>query len=372
MTTIRLIADDLTGALDAAVQFTGTVADFRVLLGQDWPQRMPAPTISAAISTASRDLDATAAATRVAAASPFLADADIPFLKIDSLMRGHWAADLASLGARYPHHVMVFAPAFPAQRRIMRNGCQYALGPDGVMTPLSTVPADALAALGCRSRLVPVDCRRIDTLGAEPGTVLICDAGEQDDLDRLVAATREIDAPILWCGSAGLARALAGGEPRSVRPPAVPPLVIVGSAHRVTRGQIAALSPEAARRIMLGADAGGAVAEIGHGLASTPCLVTVDVPAGTSGTVAASMIAERLRATLPRLAPPRSLVVIGGETLDAVCRAVGAETLDLDGEFAPGAPCSRLGGGVWDGVRLLSRSGAFGGPSFLVDLLANT
>ena len=370
MTTIRLIADDLTGALDAAVQFTGVVPGFRVMIGQDVRRLPAAPTISAGLSTASRDLDAATAAARIAAAAPFLDDADIPFLKIDSLLRGHWAADLASLGALHPRRVIVFAPAFPAQRRITRNGRQYVPGPDGVITALSTVPADALAAGDCRSRLVPVGCRTIDTFAAEPGTVLICDAGEQDDLDRLVAATREIDAPILWCGSAGLARALAGGQPRSVRLPAAPPLVIVGSAHHVTREQIAALSPGAARRITLGADAAGAAAEIGRGLAPTPGLLPVDIPAGTSGAAAASIIAARLRATLPRLAPPRSLVVIGGETLDAVCQAVGAEALHLDGEFAPGAPCSRLSGGLWDGVKLLSRSGAFGRPSFLIDLLA--
>jgi uncharacterized protein YgbK (DUF1537 family) len=35
----------------------------------------------------------------------------------------------------------------------------------------------------------------------------------------------------------------------------------------------------------------------------------------------------------------------------------------------PGVPVSRIGGGLWDGVRLISRSGAFGAPDFLARLL---
>ena len=370
MATIRLIADDLTGALDAAVQFTGAVPGFPVLLDHDVHRVLPEATTSAAISTSSRDLDAASAAARIAAAAPFVEGADIAFLKIDSLLRGHWPADLAALLAAYPGHVCGFAPAFPAQRRIMRNGRQYAPGPDGIMTALDPVPAAALAAAGCRTRSVPADRRAIDPLAAEPGTVFICDATDQDDLDRLATAARKIDAPILWCGSAGLARALAAGGPRCVRPAPARPLVIAGSAHPVTLAQIAAVPPAAARRVTLGADSTRAAARITHDLAAMACLVTVDVPPGTPNARAARVIAARLGATLPQLAPPRSLVVIGGETLAAVCHAVGADALQLDGEYAPGVPCSRLGGGIWDGVPLLSRSGAFGGAEFLANLLA--
>ncbi|MDE2328317.1 MAG: hypothetical protein KGK13_10670, partial [Rhodospirillales bacterium] len=57
-TSVRLVADDLTGALDAAVQFTGRNPGLPVLLRAR--NGAPVPE-TAAISTASRDLDADAA-----------------------------------------------------------------------------------------------------------------------------------------------------------------------------------------------------------------------------------------------------------------------------------------------------------------------
>lgn len=371
MTTIRLIADDLTGALDAAVQFTGDVAGLPVLLGCNAQRGGPAARASAAISTAGRDLDAASAAALIARVGSFLGGADIPFLKIDSLLRGHWPADLGALLGAYPGHVCIFAPAFPAQRRIMQGGRQFAPGPDGTVTRLPVVPRALLAASGCRVRLCPAGAGRNIDVRADPGTVLVCDAIEQADLDRLVAAAQESRQRILWCGSAGLARALARKSPRTVRLNPGPTLILNGSDHPVTRAQIAAVPESAATRIALDADSARAAARISRNLSVVSCLVAVELPAVISRSDAARVIAERLRATLPHLAPPRCLVVIGGETLGAVCCAVRAEALRLDGELAPGVPCSRLEGGVWDGAPLISRSGAFGDPTFFADLLAS-
>ncbi|WP_244439541.1 nucleotide-binding domain containing protein [Azospirillum baldaniorum] len=59
----------------------------------------------------------------------------------------------------------------------------------------------------------------------------------------------------------------------------------------------------------------------------------------------------------------------GGETLRALCGALGAGRLDLDGALLPGVPGSTLRGGAWDGVRVVSKSGAFGDPSLLRRLI---
>ena len=366
--SIRLVADDLTGALDAAVQFTGRNPGLPVLLGARSGVGVPQ---TAAISTASRDLDPDAAGLLMADAAPFLASAGLRFLKIDSLLRGHWPRDLAMLLGACPDHACILAPAFPAQRRITRNARQYAPGTDGILAALPRSPGEELSRAGCRTRHIPAGALRAADLAAAPGTVLICDALGQEDLDRLVAVARDHGAPVLWCGSAGLARALAGEGPCRIVPEPGPQLILIGSDHPVTHAQIAAVPPSAAARVALGTDGERAATLIAQNLARTSCIVTADLPPGLTPAEAAPMIAARLAATLPRLKRPSGLVVIGGETLASVCNVIGAEALCLAGEIMPGVPVSRIGGGLWDGVTLMSRSGAFGAPDFLVRLVGD-
>jgi uncharacterized protein YgbK (DUF1537 family) len=63
------------------------------------------------------------------------------------------------------------------------------------------------------------------------------------------------------------------------------------------------------------------------------------------------------------------LLVTGGETLHGVCTALGATHLEVQGRIVPGLPRSILRGGRWDGVTVVSKSGAFGTPALLRDLL---
>lgn len=66
---------------------------------------------------------------------------------------------------------------------------------------------------------------------------------------------------------------------------------------------------------------------------------------------------------------PGTLIVSGGETLRALCIALAADRLDVDGEIEPGVPTSVLRGGAFDGQRIVSKSGAFGGDDFLARIL---
>ncbi|MGH7121215.1 MAG: four-carbon acid sugar kinase family protein [Acetobacteraceae bacterium] len=360
MTVVRLVADDLTGALDAAVQFALDVPGFPVLLAPDAGAGDIEPDASAAISTGSRELEPAAAAS-LPPTAPFLADADIAFLKVDSLLRGNWPVELARVLAALPGRTCIFAPAFPAQRRCTERGRQIAPGPDGQMHVLPVIPHAALGAVGLRAILVPAG-----TLPhADPGSVLICDAVCDADLNALVvAAARAIDGRVLWCGSAGLARALSGCPPPAITLDASPPLVIVGSDHAVARGQIAALPSQAAIVVAPGSDATGAIARIDRTIGRVPCIISFHHLGGLSRPAASGTIQRRLAAILPHLRLPVRLVVIGGETLSLVCQVVGAEALLLEGEWLPGVPRSRIAGGIWHGVSLLSRSGAFGEADF--------
>ncbi|MEO9190214.1 MAG: four-carbon acid sugar kinase family protein [Acetobacteraceae bacterium] len=353
MSWLRILADDLTGALDCAARFAA-VEDF---IPTVWgPHRhLPWP---AAIDAGTRELNATEAAALTRRLASVLDDAEPAFRKIDSLLRGHVAAEIAACLPGFAH--CVIAPAFPGQGRVTRAGRQ--LLRDGA-TWRVTGPdlAASLADLGFAATL----CRPGD---AAPEGVSLWDAEDDGDLDQVVAEARCLSGPLLWCGTAGLAGALAGNGTVPCPKLSGPVLALIGSDHAVSVAQLSAAwarvrridrgdADEAARIArLLGRDGAVAVAAV--------------VPAHLSRPDGTRHIERCFAGLLSRMEPPGTLFVAGGETLRASCTALGAVRLDVDGQVMPGIPTSVLRGGVWDGLRVVSKSGAFGDPGLLSRLLA--
>ncbi len=356
MSRLRLLADDLTGALDAAAAFVP-------LLGPI-PCRWDAIALhggTAVLDMGTRELSAPAAAARFAACAPALEGADIAFLKIDSLLRGHGLADLAAALRDGPWRRALLAPAFPAQGRITRDGHQFARGSDGAWAP---VGPDLVAALQAQG----VDAQRAGPdLVPAPG-VTVCDAQSEADLIRIVAQGRQWEGPILWCGSGGLAEAMAAGAPAvPVAPLRGPILGLFGSDQPATAAQLAACGPW---YLPLPAGAPDAVEKVAAHMARTGgALVSFTLPAGMPRAAAAAAIRTAVSDLVGHLPPPRTLLAAGGETLRAICDAVGADHLELTGALLPGVPRSRVRGGAWDGTTIISKSGAFGAPDLLRRLL---
>ena len=107
--------------------------------------------------------------------------------------------------------------------------------------------------------------------------------------------------------------------------------------------------------------------------AGRPVLVTVDLPPGCDEAAAAPRIRRVLGTALDALtqagARPGTLFVSGGQTLMAVAELTGTDHLVVDREVEPGVPCGRWAGGAADGVRLVAKSGGFGGEALLCRLI---
>jgi uncharacterized protein YgbK (DUF1537 family) len=348
---LRLVADDLTGALDTAAEFTALCGPVPVRWGTE---ETPG---SFAVTIATREAAREVAVLRGAEAAGLLAGADIAFHKIDSLLRGNVAAELAALVAVGGWRSVVLAPAFPAQGRVTRDGWQYALEPGRAARPVASKLSAMLTAEG-------LACSPGDP-GAElaPG-ISVFDAETEEDLLRIVAAGRTDSGPVLWCGSGGLGRALAAAHPaRAETTLRGPVLGLFGSDQPATARQLAACGP---LRVTLGPPDRAAAALAERGAA----LVDVDLPPDLPRAEAARRIASAFAALVIRLEPPGTLIVAGGETLGALCGALAARSLEARGLVAPGVPRSVIRGGRWDGVEVVSKSGAFGGDALWRDLLA--
>jgi uncharacterized protein YgbK (DUF1537 family) len=367
MTRLRLLADDLTGALDTAARFVGLTGPVPVFWPGRWPGRSPP---SAAIDSGTREQAGAAAAATTGGLAGFLETARgaIAYLKVDSLLRGHAGQELAACLRVTAARRCVVAPAFPFQGRVTRGGLQHARAGAGWRRVGEDLRATLLAQ-GMEVRLArPGD--------AVPEGISLWDAETDGDLRRIADGAMELGAPLLWCGSGGLAGALAGGlagPPQAAAAAAVttldrPVLGLFGSDHPVTVDQLRACGGHSVRLTRVGARDAAAVARrlAGDGVA----LVGFDPGRGLSRPEAARLIGRGMGLLARRTARPRTLVVAGGETLRSLCVSLGATHLEVSGQVEPGVPRSVMRGGRWDGVEVVSKSGAFGEPGLLRRLIA--
>ncbi|MCJ2137709.1 Hrp-dependent type III effector protein [Methylobacterium sp. J-026] len=355
MPTLRLIADDLTGTLDTAAGLTGLCGTIPVA----WPEILPdRASGSLAIDSGTRERGEQEAVRITRGLLPHLDGADIAFKKLDSLMRGPWATELAATVQAGGWRRCIVAPAFPYQGRATVEGRQQMRrGEDWV--PVSTDIVRILSEAGLPARRAAVADGPVEG-------VAVYDARTDKDLAAIAALPA--DGSVLWCGSGGLAAALAG----RTKPPGEgrlegPVLGLFGSDRAETEAQLAACGP---LRLVLTHGTPRRDLIIDRLSRDGAVMVSLDLSPGTARRAAAGQIAEAYARLIDELPRPGSLLVAGGETLKALCLALSVECLDVTGQIAPGLPRSTLRGGRWDGLPVVSKSGAFGASAIWRDLLS--
>src|SRR5579872_6073220 len=128
MTSLRLLADDLTGALDTSAELVGKFGPLEVC----WSASSIAPgSPSFAIDSGTRELSSDQAFAIVRDLAPRLADATIAYKKIDSMLRGSWVAELDACMRTGAWEACILAPAFVHQGRRTVEGQHFVRGADG-------------------------------------------------------------------------------------------------------------------------------------------------------------------------------------------------------------------------------------------------
>jgi len=356
MTRVRMLADDLTGALDTAAEFVGLCGPFDVI----W-SAPPAASGSAslAIDSGTRERSKAESMEIVGRLAPMLRDGTIAYKKVDSLLRGAWAAELGACLSTGHWSSCVVAPAFDYQGRRTVGGQQFARTQQGDWHRVGDNLVDQLKQDGIEARLAGADTLTL-------GGVQVFDAESDFCLDRVVEMGRRMPGPVLWCGSGGLAGALARNHRADNSAELKRPVLgLFGSDQPATASQLAACGDAT---LALAEGEGGA--RVQRKLADdNVALVKFALSGGLSRSDAARRIAHELTTLTVALDPPGTLIVAGGETLKAVCLALGAHALQVTGRIVPGLPRSTLQGGRWAGVDVISKSGAFGARELWRDLL---
>jgi uncharacterized protein YgbK (DUF1537 family) len=344
---ICLLADDLTGACDAAVAFLPTGRAVRVWLGA--AATFPATEPVQAFNTDSRSLSPAKASRIVArtAAALALNSQTLLFKKIDSAARGPFAAEILAAHRVFGSRAVLLAPAFPAAGRTVRNGILEIQDATGQRTQI-----DIASLFPPNRRNLIALVSRPEELAAALGTgksVLLCDSSTQSDLEALVRATEQFPG-LLFAGSAGLALALASHDARRIR--RVPPpsasrvpsriltrtMLVAGSDHPVTKLQLETLDRIDSRAVQV---------------------LRLDF-----GPSDRARILDAFRTFAPR-----ALILTGGDTASLAAGTLGAHSFILHGELAPGIPWGIVQGGMAEGCIVITKSGGFGAPTVFSEIL---
>jgi uncharacterized protein YgbK (DUF1537 family) len=264
MVELAIIADDLTGALDAAAPFATRGIGTVVALSPDaLPRALEARPRIVGVSTDSRETAPEAANAAVRAALAHLPAGTPIFKKVDSRLKGNVAAELDAIA----HHHSLVVPAIPAFGRITRQGRVEGFG--------VSAPIDIAARLGRHAAVARIP-----------------------DIERALEGHHD-----LVIGARGLAEAMACAMARKAIAPdltlrASAAYCIIGSTDPITLAQLEHLRRAVPDLTDIAAPNG--IAPVSQSRARLTVIQAVPADEPATG----KAVAQALAASLMRLDPP--------------------------------------------------------------------
>lgn len=374
-----MLADDLTGACDAGVQFAAQ--GFSSVVRLDPKLEEAASCDLLVVTTNSRNDQTETARAKVARACQELISEgrEVIYKKIDSTLRGNVAAEIETVMETCGYSLALVAPAFPAAGRKVAEGLLHVAGSNaGIHVPtllrqqgMENVLHFGRATLEMNS---PPVTERLKKISAAGKAAITFDAETDDDLAAIARAGIELRSHALLAGSAGLASAVSrllaekSGESNAPRSSSAPPekragpvLLILGSTNPVTKAQVEYLAQNRPVKIVTpGADSLREAVMASR--QDRTLLVRLD-PAREDS----KRLEEFLRALVR--SPLGGVTLSGGDTAWTVCRAFAARGIALEREVLPGIPCGRFIGGLADGTAVVTKAGGFGSEDALAAIV---
>ncbi len=393
---LGVIADDLTGAVDTGVQFRKWGLSVGFLLQAEALSGVSTEAEVIVVNTDSREDPPAEAYRKVREAALSLASLGVEtfYKKVDSTLRGNIGAEIDAVMDATGAEIAFIVPAYPAAGRTTRNGVhlvngaplwetEYAMEMDARESRVSAI---INAQSKRKTGLVQLDAIRdgpeaiegsIKGHRDEGAELIVFDAVAERDLLAVSEAGRGVR---VFSGSAGLASELPCGLGlREVKPV----LSIIGSIRSTTRSQ-AQLLQERLGTVKVEVDTlrllegeGSRLNEINrcteevsaHLKGSEDVLITTMLQEGSQDQATAderSIIGESLAEIASSAlngVEVSGLVLSGGATALAVCKALDITSAEILEEVQPGVPLLSLTGGL----KAVTKAGGFGTRDTLIE-----
>lgn len=421
---VGIIADDLTGANDTALQFHIQGANTKILLDNEYiPNKNDIAEVWA-ISSESRNCDVLEAVTRVEKAVKTFTDNfsfEYYYKKIDSTLRGHIALETLTVLNLLAYDAAIIIPAFPQEGRITIGGYHLLKGvPIGrteiAMDPHSPIVESHIPTL-LKSQLEEKQSELIGTLdlktvmnGAGPILIkinelikegkklIVADAASITDIEQIALAINKCDKKILPTGTAAGAQVMGKiwladitNEREVLKVEKLPKFIVSGTATQITAEQIEKLEqsddyndvnfiPLDTKDIISGVSeevVSRIVSNLNSGV--TVCVHTSHLIANFDGFSDDSFNAELTKEKLATLITDylaeltkqvlnqinAILITLGGETSYKCCNAINSKELKLLDEVAPAISLCR----DINKRFIVTKSGNLGKSRTLIDIL---
>ncbi len=421
---VGIIADDLTGANDTALQFHLKGANTQILLSDEIEPLNIKNTQTWAISTESRNVEPVVAYEKVLKTTKMFVDKINPdyfYKKIDSTLRGNIAVEVLGILSVLDYDAAIVVPAFPAETRTTVGGYHLMKGVPIERTEMARDPyspifeshvptllksqvlseyQDLIGSLELKTIMKgagPI-LQKINELVREGKKLIVADAVSTVDIEQIALAIRKSENKILPAGTAAFAQALGefwladlDSEHIIKTFPRLPKFIVSGSATQITANQIEKLenSDEFEDVLVISLDLktvlDGVKDEFVNRIISnlrfdnTVVVHTSKLIKEFDGFSEDSLNAELTKANLANvitdflaeltkrvLAEKEAiLITLGGETSYKCCSAIGAYQLQLIDEVAPAIALTLDHNAQW----IVTKSGNLGNVNTLIDIL---
>ncbi len=423
MTKLFIVADDLTGANDAGVQFAKKGFQTISLLRKETiEQELKADVV--VLNAETRSLSPKKAYTEIKAVAEHLSVCSFPHIykKIDSTLRGNIGAEIDALLDSNLFDLVILLPAYPKNGRVTVGG--YHLIHNSLIedSEIAKDPKCPVTESHIPTWVGQQTKRKIGHLSIQQirnnqvtdqlyksleknEQIIVCDGFLQSDLTTVTKMAAASGLKILWAGSAGLAESFSQTFEQQLEQPqekmarenktGFPILTVAGSVSAVTRRQIQSLAAEENVRVVVanplllvnselrGQEIKRASSEMvdimKQGFA--PVLTTENSEETKrllldsdekNGLEIGNLIAESLgqiTASVLEEQKISGLVLTGGDIAYRTFEQLGVERLRVADEVEEGIPLCEILDGDLQGVPVVTKAGAFGNPQSLVNAI---
>lgn len=386
-----IIADDFTGANDTGVQMRRRGLATTVMFAG---KEIPNDSSSVVIDTESRGMTGAEAGMAAAKAAEKIDFDAYKYVikKVDSTLRGNVAEEIFAVDAAFQSELVIFAPALPDLDRTTVDGIHKLKGVPITQTELAKDPRkpvteDNLKKILERVYKEPVihlslEQIRMGEISFGDARLYTADAVQNSDLQSVIGAAIGTGKKVLWVGTAAMADNLMELESKTY-----PALGISASVSSVTCAQIKAaeaagvtLVKVPVHRILSGEETVTAyIRRTTESLAAGKDTLLLSSSSYDRGDLELSASAGRQRGMEPEevseyvqklmgemaekilsKASVSGVFLTGGDTAMGVLGAMRADGSEILTEIAVGIPMMRVVGGGMDGLKVVTKAGAFG------------
>lgn len=417
MIKLAVIADDLTGANDTALQFAKRNIKSSVEINFMKMEDVEDKEVIV-VDTDSRDLDKELSYKKVKDICEKISKYDIKciYKKVDSTLRGNLGAEIKAVDDVFNPDIVIIAPAYPANQRITIGGYHLLEGKPIELTEIANAPKTPVkksylpAVLGEQvdEEIAIVDFKllrqRTDIISKkiveflqEKKRWIVCDIIEEENFITLMDAVSSYKN-ILWVGSAGLAEYLPyfykwkGNKELFMKKRKGSVLVCAGSVSHITQNQVRTLLNQRKinlvkiNMVRLLEDKNSELIEKSQiinqlireqknillATAQSDDEVEQAVEIGKKYNLSRKEISEKIATIMAELIKSievnslSGMILTGGDMAVHICRAIGVNSIKIISEIDSGVPLGYIESDNLEKLFIVTKAGAFGKPDVFI------